>query len=143
MTSKPDTSWEKYIENCHRFDIKVDPSVVIALKTGWTILQPTKGFNEGAMLPLMDILDKNKTIKKLNLASAGMHDARFRSKGNGNSNARIVNTILTNNTSIEEVDLSYTGLDDDGIEELSPFLKSNKNVTSLNLSNNFFHKFFL
>ena len=140
MTSKPDTSWEKYIENCHRFDIKVDPSVVIALKTGWTILQPTKGFNEGAMLPLMDILDKNKTIKKLNLASAGMHDARFRSKGNGNSNARIVNTILTNNTSIEEVDLSYTGLDDDGIEELSPFLKSNKNVTSLNLSNNFFGK---
>ena len=112
--------------------------MVIALKTGWTILQPTKGFNEGAMLPLLDILDENTTIKKLNLASAGMHDARYRSKGNGNSNARVVNSILNKNTSIEEVDLSYTGLDDDGIGELTSFLQSNKNVTSLNLSNNFF-----
>ena len=28
------------------------------------------------MLPLMDILEENPHIKKLNLASSGMHDAR-------------------------------------------------------------------
>ena len=130
--------WEKYVDNCHKFDVKVDPSVVIALKSSWSILQPTKGFNEGAMLPLQDVLSENTTIKKLNLASAGMHDARYRSKGNGNSNARVVTSILAKNKSIQEVDLSFTGLDDDGIGELCAFIKSNTNVTSLNLSNNFF-----
>ena len=29
------------------------------------------------MLPLMDILEENSHIKKLNLASSGMHDARY------------------------------------------------------------------
>ena len=29
------------------------------------------------MLPLMDILEDNTHIKKLNLASSGMHDARY------------------------------------------------------------------
>lgn len=43
---------------------------------------------------------------------------RFRSGGNGNSNARVLNAILKKNTVIEEVDLSFTGLDDDGIEEV-------------------------
>lgn len=101
---------DKYIKNCHKFEIKIDSSIVIALQTGyittlmsymilrcfvtvflgtvisiimnlwshrWTILQPTKSFNEGAMLPLMDILEDNTHIKKLNLASSGMHDARY------------------------------------------------------------------
>lgn len=114
-------------------------------------MQPTKTFNEGALLPLMEILEDNNHIKKLNLASSGMHDARcvlflfstlshlftlstalprtasmilisisfrFRSGGNGNSNARVLNTILKKNTVIEEVNLSFTGLDDDGIEEV-------------------------
>jgi hypothetical protein len=44
--------------------------------------------------------------------------SRFRSGGNGNSNARVLNTILKKNTVIEEVNLSFTGLDDDGIEEV-------------------------
>lgn len=34
-------SWEKaadkYIKNCHKFEIKIDPSVVIALQTGYVI----------------------------------------------------------------------------------------------------------
>jgi hypothetical protein len=70
---------EKYIKNCHKFEISIDPSVVIALQTGWTILQPTKAFKEGALLPLMDILEDNNHITKLNLASLGTHDASFRS----------------------------------------------------------------
>ena len=48
---------------------------------------------------------------------------RFRSGGNGNSNARVLNAILRRNTVIEEVDLSYTGLDDDGIEEVRDGMK--------------------
>lgn len=107
-SSENKRAWEKtadkYIRNCHKFEIKIDPSVVIALQTGWdsatllsassywtqtdayscidcffrrwTILQPTKAFNEGALLPLMEILEDNGHIKKLNLASSGMHDAR-------------------------------------------------------------------
>ena len=67
----------RYINNCQKFDIKVDSSVVIALRTGWTILKPTKSFNEGSMLPLLDILKTDKTIVKLNLSSAGMHDNRY------------------------------------------------------------------
>ena len=41
----------------------VDPSVVITLKTGWHVMQPTKSFCEGSMLPLAGILDKNEHIK--------------------------------------------------------------------------------
>ena len=29
------------------------------------------------MLPLIDVLEENTHIKKLNLASSGMHDARY------------------------------------------------------------------
>lgn len=72
---------DKYIKNCIKFQIKIDPSVVIALQTRWAILQPSKQFNEGGLLPLMDILDENIHVVKLNLANSGMHDARFRSGG--------------------------------------------------------------
>ncbi len=41
-------------------------------------MQPTKQFNDGAMLPLMGVLDSNKHVRALKLATAGMHDARFR-----------------------------------------------------------------
>jgi hypothetical protein len=34
-------AWEKtadkYIKNCHKFEIKIDPSVVIALQTGYVV----------------------------------------------------------------------------------------------------------
>ncbi len=38
---------DRYIVNCAKFDVNVDPSVVIALKTKWPILQPTSQFGEG------------------------------------------------------------------------------------------------
>jgi hypothetical protein len=41
----------------------VDPSVVISLQTRWHVMQPTKSFCEGAMLPLAGILDTNEHIK--------------------------------------------------------------------------------
>ena len=38
-TSENKRSWEKaaekYIKNCHKFEIKIDPSIVIALQTGY------------------------------------------------------------------------------------------------------------
>lgn len=67
-----------------------------------------------------------------------MNDKRFRYAGNGNTNARILNYILKNNTSIEELNLSNTGLDDDGIGEICDALSINKSITKLNISRNYF-----
>ena len=46
-------SAELYIENCQRFNVPIDPSIVIALQTEWHIIMPSKSFGEGGMLPLM------------------------------------------------------------------------------------------
>ena len=128
-----------YIKNCKRFEIQIDPNVVAALLTGWRVMQPTKDkFKEGGLLPLMGLLDDNQHVRKLNLASSGMNDPRYRSAGNGDSNARILAQILRNNKSIQDVDLSNTGLNDDGMAEICAALRVNKSVTSLNLSMNHF-----
>lgn len=129
---------EQYIKNCEQFDLNVDPSVVIALKTNWPVLQPSKQFGQGAMLPLMGILEQNNHVVKLNLSSTSMQDSRYRASGNGNSNARALSSILRMNYTIKELDLSDTGLDDDGIAEICTIIKSNKSVEILNLSYNTF-----
>lgn len=46
----------------------VDPSVVITLRSRWSIMQPTKGFCEGYLLPLAGILDHNTYIRLVILA---------------------------------------------------------------------------
>lgn len=68
---------EQYLQNCRQFDITVDPSVVIALRTGWSILQPSRKFTEGSMLPLLGILDNCSRITKLNLSNITMQDSRY------------------------------------------------------------------
>lgn len=60
--TKQDDS-ELYIRNCERYGMKVDPSVVIALRTRWHVLQPTRNFCEGYLLPLAGILDRNPHIR--------------------------------------------------------------------------------
>lgn len=67
-----------YIENCKRFNINIDPSVVIALRTGWSVLQPTRKFSEGSMLPLMGILESCESITKVNLSNVAMIDQRYK-----------------------------------------------------------------
>lgn len=47
----------------HNIQVPVDPSVVISLKTRWEVLQPTRAFTEGCMLPLAGVLDTNKHVK--------------------------------------------------------------------------------
>jgi hypothetical protein len=54
---------EQYIQNCHKYGIRVDPSVVITLRTRWSVLRPTRAFCEGFLLPLAGILDHNTYIK--------------------------------------------------------------------------------
>lgn len=68
---------DQYINNCKQFELQVDPSVVIALKSEWNILQPTKGFSEGSMLPLIGVLDASEHITKVNLSNVGMYDSRY------------------------------------------------------------------
>eukprot|EP01035_Chromulina_nebulosa_P025447 gene25447-33210_t len=67
-----------------------------------------------------------------------MSDARFRGPGNGNSNARVLNFILQQNKTIESLDISNTGLDDDGMEEICSGISNNKSIKELNLSGNHF-----
>ena len=68
---------ETYVANCKKFDVVVDPSVVIALRTGWSVLKPSKVYGEGSLLPLMDILADNKHIRKVNLEDVAMQDHRY------------------------------------------------------------------
>jgi Leucine-rich repeat (LRR) protein len=102
------------------------------------MLQPTKYFSEGAMLPLLGVLDQNTHIRNLNLAETAMQDSRLRFSGNGNSNARVLNFILRKNTSIEELNLSNTGLDDNGLKELAEAIRVNSTLKTLNISGNYF-----
>ena len=131
-------SVEQYLSNCRKFDIPIDQNVVISLRTQWDILMPSKKFGEGAMLSLSGILDKNEHVRKLDLSSAAMYDSRFRGRGNGNANARALADILTQNRKIDDVNLTDTGLDDDGIKEICRALEENKTITKLNLSRNNF-----
>lgn len=41
---------EKYIENCKKYQITVDPAVVISLLSGWKRLQPSNRFGQGEMV---------------------------------------------------------------------------------------------
>jgi hypothetical protein len=59
----PQDETECYIRNCAKYGMRVDPSVVITLRTRWSVMQPTKGFCEGCLLPLANILDHNAYIK--------------------------------------------------------------------------------
>lgn len=177
---------EHYIRNCNRYGMNVDPSVVITLRTRWGVLQPTKAFCEGSLLPLAGILDQNSYIKcvlrttrvvvrvpvlalmgvvcgvgrKMNLSGTGVTNVKP-AAGNGNSNARVLHQILSNNKAIESLvrcfggsgvegcrlmvcprlsrqDISNTGIDDDGILEICEGLKKNASVTALNVARNNF-----
>jgi hypothetical protein len=55
--------------------------------------------------------------RTLKLKGAGMHNRRP-AAGNGNSNARVLRTILAKNSVIRSLDVSNTGLDNDGVEEI-------------------------
>ena len=99
--------------------------IVIALRTGWSRMQPSRHiFSEGSMLPLMGVLDQNLDITHLNLSYSVPKIAS--SIGNGNSNARALSFILRRNKTIKELNLSNSGLDDVGLNEISAALKDNK-----------------
>lgn len=73
----------------------------------------------------------------MSLSGAGTTNVKA-GPGNGNSNARILHQVLSRNKSIQVVDISYTGLDDDGVKELCEGLKKNNTVTYLNMARNHF-----
>jgi hypothetical protein len=128
---------EQYIRNCHKYGMKVDPSVVITLRTRWAVMQPTKNFCEGDLLPLAGILDHNNYIRRLNLSGAGVTNVKP-TAGNGDSNARVLHQILASNACIEALDISNTGIDDSGLQEVCEGLKKNASVVSLNVARNNF-----
>lgn len=63
---------------------------------------------------------------------------RYRSAGNGNSNARALVNILRKSKLLKELNLANTGLDDDGIKEICNGIRLNNTIESLNLSGNHF-----
>ncbi len=55
----------------------------------------------------------------LKLDGAAIDSAQKPAAGNGNSNARILGHVLKRNAVVTTVNISKTGLDDDGIREIS------------------------
>lgn len=128
-----------YLENCKKYGVSVDPSVCVTLATGWSVLRLSKETSsEGSLFPLMGILKDNPHVRKVDMQSIAMTDYRFRSPGNGNSNARVLSNILVENEAIEDIDLKGSGLDDEGLIQLCEALKDNKSIKKLNLSSNNF-----
>jgi len=115
----------------------IDPSVVITLRTRWSVMQPTKSFCEGSLLPLAGILDHNKFIHRLHLSGTGVTNVKA-TAGNGDSNARILHQVLANNDCIETLDISNMGIDDSGLAEVCEGMKKNAAVTTLNVARNCF-----
>jgi hypothetical protein len=76
------------------------------------------------MLPLLGVLDHNTTVTHLNLSFSVSNIGS--SNGNGNSNARALGLILRKNTTIRDLNMSSSGLDDVGLDEISAALKDNK-----------------
>ncbi len=93
-------------------------------------MKPTKSFCEGSLLPLMKILEINLYVTTLKLDGAAIDSTQKPAAGNGNSNARILGHVLKNNSVISTVDVSNTGLDDEGITEIS----QDSSITLMNLS---------
>lgn len=133
--SYPDFS-DEYADECRRYGVPVDPSVVITLKTRWPILQPTSGFTDGHLLPLIGVLSKAHFIHTLKLHALGSSNAH-RVHGSGNSNARALRDILVRNKGITHLDVSKMGIDSDGLAEICEALKVNNSVRTLILHNNF------
>ena len=131
---------EEYLKNCEKYHVNVDPSVAISLKTKWHVLQPTKSFCEGSLLPLCTILARNENVRKVNLSGAGTTKVKT-TPGNGASNARILRYILSHNKVMREINISNTGLDDDGLNEICLGLQNNKSVVDLDISRNSFSSF--
>jgi channel protein (hemolysin III family) len=129
---------QRYVENCKECGVAPDMSVLVTLSTGWHVLKPSKNFCEGSMLPLMGVLDENEHVEKFVMNGAGMYSARKPAAGNGNSNARVLGKILQMNRVMKCLDVSNTGLDDDGVTELSAALADNSTLTELDLSQNHF-----
>lgn len=78
------------------------------------------------MLPLLGVLDRNSEVTHLNLSySVTNLTSRSCGYGNGNSNARALSFILRRNKTIKELNLSNSGLDDVGLNEISAALKDN------------------
>jgi len=90
------------------------------------------------MLPLAGVLETNDHVKELVLAGAGIVTANKPGPGNGDSNARILRWILKNNTSLTTLNLSNTGLSEDGLREICDGLKENKSITEVDISRNYF-----
>ncbi len=67
----------------------------------------------------MKILETSLYVTTLKLNGAAIVSAQKPAAGNGNSNARILGHALKKNTTVTTVDISKTGLDDDGIREIS------------------------
>lgn len=109
--------------------MQVDPSIVITLRSKWHVMQPTRGFCEGYLLPLAGILDRNRHIRcvfcpgqrvnprsidltppcrhksqhsyrRMNLSGTGVTNVKP-APGNGDSNARVLHQVLASNTTIE------------------------------------------
>lgn len=119
---------EAYAERCKRLAMPVEPSIAVWLRLGGGSLQVPF---QSSLLPACEFLAQSQGLKKLSFRSASAP------RGTGNANARVLSHVLANNTSLETLDLAYSGIDSDGVADLCAGLRCNKTLKSLSLRGNY------
>ena len=100
-------------------------------------MQPTNKFDSGHLLPLKEILKKNKTIKKIVITPPLISPyAVYKNMGQSNTNAAILGDILKENQTIEELKFIGQDIDNKGLIEICKGIVKNKTIRKLDLSEN-------
>eukprot|EP00440_Ansanella_granifera_P028668 gb/GFBE01031142.1/.p1 GENE.gb/GFBE01031142.1/~~gb/GFBE01031142.1/.p1 ORF type:complete len:488 (+),score=93.42 gb/GFBE01031142.1/:1-1464(+) len=121
---------EAYAEQCRRLLLPVEISIAVWLRLGGDSLQVP---HTNSLLPACDFLAESTTLRRLSLRCHRGYGVR----GSGNANARILGYVLAKNTFLEVLDLSYAGIDSEGVADLCEGLRANKSLRKLSLRGNF------
>jgi len=109
--------------------IRADPNISNCLASKYHTLQPTIGVNyQAKLLPLIEILKRNKFIKKIKLPQfkksiCVCFDNSANTDISGNSDANLIGHIIKQNLSITDIDISYHNVGIEGLKSLCEGIK--------------------
>ena len=125
-------SLEKYLDLCKEYEVKPYSAAQIVFDNSHLVdrIHLGKDFNKAGLLPLVEVLKENKTIKSLD----------FRGAKIGSTGCIALRDLLKYNKTITKIDLTENRIDHFGIESISHLLKENNTLTSLILRGNLISK---
>jgi hemolysin III len=125
-------SLENYLLLCKEYEVEPYPSAQIVFNNPQLTdrIHLGKDFDKGGLLPLVEVLKENKTIKVLD----------FRGAKIGSTGCIALRDLLEKNQTITSIDLTENRIDHHGIETLSHALKVNKTLKNLILRGNLISK---